>query len=172
VTRYAALLRGINVGTAKRVAMADLRALLTSLGYDDVTTLLNSGNAVFSSSARPPALERAIEKAIESELGVSSKVLVRSGADLAKVVKGNPFPKVDPKKLAVTFLSAKPAATKLKAVGDIAPDEFRPGDRVVYLHQPNGFSGSKLPDFGKLLGLTATARNWATTTKLRDLTNP
>jgi uncharacterized protein (DUF1697 family) len=171
VTRWAALLRGVNVGGGRRVVMADLRSLLTSLGYEAVQTLLNSGNAVFSSSGRAPAIQRTIEAALASELGVECKVLLRSGRELDAVVRGNPFPVDDVTKIGVAFLSAEPDSARLRSVGDVSPEAFAVGDRVLYLQLPFGFGRSKLPDWQKVLGLTVTARNWATTSKLRDLTN-
>jgi len=87
VPTYVALLRGINLGARNRVAMADLRALLEGLGYDDVRTHLQSGNAVFSTGTRSAtAVRTAVEKAIDDELGVAVPVVVRTAAQVAKVV--------------------------------------------------------------------------------------
>jgi uncharacterized protein (DUF1697 family) len=171
---WVALLRGINVGRAKRVAMGDLRALLESLGYGDVRTHGQSGNVVFTAGkGGAPALEKQIASKIEADLGLDVKVLVRTARELAAVVDANPFVKrkVDPKELHVAFLSGTPPAKKLASLNpaELAPDEFAPGKRVLYLRQPNGIMGSRLPDWEKMLGLTVTARNWNTTTKLRDL---
>src|SRR5258706_4864195 len=89
-TRQIALLRGINVGRAKRVAMADLRALCESLGYREVITLLNSGNVIFSAPTTVKGDHAArIEKSIASRLGVVSRVIVLSDGELAGVMKGN-----------------------------------------------------------------------------------
>ena len=172
-TTWVALVRGINVGTAKRVAMADLRALLTELGYGDVRTALNSGNAVFTVSGRAAGstIEKAIQQAIDAELGLDVTVMARTAGELAAVVDGNPFPTADPKRLYTAFLSTKVPAAKLKSVdrSEVAPDEFEAGDRVLYLHQPNGIMGSKLPDWEKVLGVRATVRGWPTVTRLHDL---
>src|SRR4051812_32762051 len=88
--RYVALFRGINVGKAKRIAMADLRALLGKLGYAEVATLLNSGNAVFSASAAPAArhAER-IRAAVAKQLGVDARVIVKTQRDLARMLAEN-----------------------------------------------------------------------------------
>ncbi len=172
-TTWVALLRGINVGTAKRVAMADLRRLLESLGYADVRTLLNSGNAVFTSPGPESAVARAVETAIAGELHMQVRVIVRSGSALAEVVAANPFAAsgLDQKRLAVTFLDAEAPVARWRDIqaDGYLPDRWAKGDRCVYLYLPNGFSGSNLPDFGKVLGVTATARNWATTTRLSAL---
>lgn len=101
------------------------------------------------------------------------RVLVRRATDLAAVVEANPFAAegVDSKQLQVAFLSGAPAAGKLKAVdrAQVAPDRFEPGDRVLYLHLPDGLMGSRLPDWERVLGLTVTTRNWRTVTRLREL---
>ena len=105
--RYVALLRGINVGTAKRVAMSELRALVEELGYSDVRTLLNSGNVVFTAAkAEPREAALRIKKALEGKLGVSARVTVISDEELADVVAGNPLGKVadNPSRLLVGIL--------------------------------------------------------------------
>ena len=91
MTRHAALLRGVNIGPHNRIAMADLRAVLVSLGYDDVQTVLASGNAVFGASGRPATIERAIEDALATGLGLDVKVLVRTGRELDAVVMVKPL---------------------------------------------------------------------------------
>jgi uncharacterized protein (DUF1697 family) len=174
MTSWVALIRGINVGGHAPLAMSDLRALLTGLGYDDVRTHLQSGNAAFAApGARAPALERDIASAIGSKLGLEIKVMVRSGAQLRRVVGDNPFSKkkVGPKELHATFLSKKPAAAKLAAVDPKAclPDEFAFGDRVIYVRLRNGVAGSRLPNWERVLGVSATTRNWNTTTRLLAL---
>ncbi|MGD9797831.1 MAG: DUF1697 domain-containing protein [Acidimicrobiia bacterium] len=170
---WVALLRGINVGTAKRMAMADLRDLLAALGHGDVRTLLNSGNAVFTAAGNEASVAAGVESAIERDLGMSVRVILRSAAELADLVGDNPFlaEGLDPKWLAVAFLDAEPSAA---AWSRLEPDAHRPdrmarGRRLVHLYQPNGFAGSTLPDLGKLLGVTNTARNWNTVTKLASL---
>ena len=104
--RHVALLRGINVGKAKRVAMADLRALVESLGYSDVSTLLNSGNVVFTvpASERTPIGPR-LEKAIATKLGVTSRVTVLTAREVADAIAGNPLLDVarDPSRLLVAY---------------------------------------------------------------------
>src|SRR5512139_337568 len=88
--RYVALFRGINVGKAKRIAMADLRALLEKLGFSQVRTLLNSGNAVFTASAAPPRkLAQRIRAEVANQLGVDALVIVKSAKDIAGIVAGN-----------------------------------------------------------------------------------
>ncbi|MDT0302607.1 DUF1697 domain-containing protein [Streptomonospora wellingtoniae] len=170
---YAALLRGINVGGRNKVRMADLRALLDGLGYTGTATLLQSGNAVFGAAeADPRALGTAIEGALADELGVSVAVIVRSAADLRRVVDGIPFPVRDPAKCAVAFLDSPVDRERLAALDSAAyaPEELVPGDREVYLYFPDGLGRAKLaPLLDRYLPAPVTVRNWNTTTRLLDL---
>ncbi len=176
MTRYAALLRGINVGGNNKVAMADLRALLEGLGYTDVRTHLNSGNAIFTSPAtKSDAVAAAIEKAITAELGLNIKVVVRSGPELRRIIDRNPLADVatDPARHLVTFLSAPLDETKLAAVdpADFEPEQFRVIDREIYMWFPDGIRDAKLGKLAwdKRFGVVATGRNWNTVLKLADL---
>jgi uncharacterized protein (DUF1697 family) len=171
---YVALLRGINVGRAKRIAMADLRGMLESLGYKDVATLGQSGNAIFSTGqGKPEAMEQKIATCIKTTFALDVAVMLRTAAELGTIVDANPFVarSIPTSDLHVAFLSADPPA-KTSAALDHAtflPDEFAFGARAVYVRLPNGVMGSTLPDWDKVLGVRATQRNWNTTTKLRDL---
>ena len=175
---YAALLRGINVGRNKRIGMADLRALVESLGHESVRTHLQSGNIVFDTpqrSAKP--LEGALEKAIAAELGMDVTVIVRRSDELAAVVDASPFEgrTDDPKQLHVAFLSEAPKAAAVKGFGaeDFAPDELEVIGREVHLLYPKGYARTKLTNavLEKRLGVRATSRNWRTVTALADLTS-
>src|SRR4051794_4314563 len=147
MARLVALLRGINLGSRRRVAMADLRALLTDeLGYTDVRTVLASGNVVFTgpkAKAREK-LERALAKRFEMKIDV----VVRTMAELRAVVEADPFGSAvdNPTRYFVAFLDAKPDAKALAALGeqDFAPDEFKPGDRELYVWCPEGMQNSRL----------------------------
>lgn len=173
MTSRVALLRGINVGKAKRIAMADLRAMLESLGYSDVRTQGQSGNVLFTATQQDGALEQEITDSIKRTFGMEVAVLVRTGAEFAAAVSRNPFVarSVPAVELHVCFLSATPTAAKVKSINpdDFAPDEFVFGDRLIYLRLPNGVMGSTLPDWDRVLGVRATQRNWNTTIKLLGL---
>src|SRR5205814_433255 len=168
-------LRGINIGRSKRIAMADLRALVEGLGYEDVRTHLQSGNVVFSTSVSQAQAARAIEGALDAEFGMDVRVLVRTDGELASVVDRNPLGDVatDPSRLLVTFLSARPDQKRLRDLdpADFEPDVFRAGDREIYVWCPNGYAGTRLNHafWEKQLVLTGTARNWRTVTKLLEL---
>ena len=174
MARFVALLRGINVGRHNRVAMADLRQLLTDLGHTGVRTHLNSGNAVFAGRARSPAaVARAIEAELQARLGRAIRVFVRTGDELAAVVAANPLPTTDPSRLLVVFLDGPPDAAALHRIDldAYAPERMAAGRREVYLWLPSGITGSALL---KAIGeqrvdAAGTARNWATVTRLLSL---
>ena len=171
---WVALLRGINVGRAKRITMADLRTMLDSLGYTDVRTHGQSGNAVFVTGRRSPnSLEEDISTRIRGDFGMEVSVLIRPARELASVVDANPFVArgIAPSELHIAFLSAEPARAKVAGIDHdaVLPDEFAFGNRVIYERLPNGVMGMTLPDWERALGVRVTRRNWNTTTKLRDL---
>jgi uncharacterized protein (DUF1697 family) len=169
-----ALLRGINVGSAKRVAMADLRSLVESLGYGNVSTLLNSGNVVLTSGHDPAKTASRIEKGLESRLGVASRVTVITAAELSAIVRGNPLLTIadNPSRLLVSVLSNPADRSILKPLAkqDWAPDALALGSRVVYLWCSAGLLDSPVAvAVGRALGAATTARNWATILKLHAL---
>jgi uncharacterized protein (DUF1697 family) len=173
---YAVLLRGVNVGGNRRVAMPDLRRVLESLGHTDVATYLQSGNAIVTTDEPDPAsLERRIEKALLADLGVDTHVLVRTHDELSAVIEANPFPGAvaEPRFLHVVFLAAEPTEDARKKIDPAAyvPDEMRFGDRAIYVRYANGQGRSKLtPSVWERLKVAATARNWNTVVELRRRT--
>ena len=172
-SRHVALLRGINVGRAKRVAMADLRALLEDLGYRDCRTLLNSGNVVFTGVGQPKSIAARIERALPAKLGVSSRVTVLRGAEFSAVVKECSLKTAaDPTRLLVAFLTNPADRTRLRPLArqDWKPEAFALGSRAAYLWCPPGVLESRLPEaVGKVLGEAITTRNWATVMKIHAL---
>ncbi len=172
---HAALLRGINVGKAKRVDMAELRALVEALGYRDARTLLNSGNVVFTAPGVVPADAAArIEGALAERTGISARVIVIGAEALAEAVAANPLAAVatDPARYFVGFVGA-PA--DLRRLAPLAAQEWSPGvlavgKHAVYLWCPDGFSNSKLVEtITRALQGGVTMRNWTTTIKLQAL---
>ena len=173
-----ALLRGINLGPSRRVAMGDLRELLARHGYEDVRTHLQSGNVILSSDRAPAELERDLERLIGEELGVPAPVVVRTREELADVVARDPLADVadDPKRYQVSFLSAEPAAEVVRELeaADVAPERIVVSGREIYVWHAGGIQRSpaaKLVTDARL-GVTATARNWNTVTKLLELASP
>lgn len=176
MTTTVALLRGVNVGRNKRIAMADLRALLADLGYTDVRTLLQSGNAVVSLAGKGSGrVAQEIEAGIAQRFKLEVKVVVRTRDELAAVIAANPFGDGESQgsRLLVMFLSATPDPGRIVDVEPPADqlDRFCAREREIYLWCPNGVLGSKLPGvFSEArLGVTTTTRNWNTVTKLLAL---
>jgi uncharacterized protein (DUF1697 family) len=170
--RQIVLLRGINVGAHKRIAMPELRELLTSAGFEDVRTYVQSGNVVLSSDLSPERLARACERQIADRFGLDVEVVARTRDELAAVVRRNPLRKVavDPKRYQVSFLSAEldpETVAELTALA-VTPEKLVASGRELYCWHPDGVARSKLWTrlAGKGLGVTATARNWTTVTKL------
>ncbi|MFJ1925562.1 DUF1697 domain-containing protein [Streptomyces sp. NPDC088131] len=179
MTMYAALLRGINVSGRRKVPMAGLRTLLTGLGHGDVATYLQSGNAVFSSgSGDENTLAAELERAIEAQFGFPVECLVRDAAYLAAVAAACPFPAagLQGRQLHVTYFDRPVDAARYAPLDAAAflPEEFRLGDRALYLYAPDGLGRSKLaaalsrPSLNK--GLTGTSRNWNTVARLVEMT--
>ena len=195
---HVALLRGINVGGRNKVPMADLREVVTSLGHTGVSTYIQSGNILFSTAEDDTAkLAAALESAIEDRFGIWSSVVVLSRDELARVLAANPYPdEPNPRMVHVVFLNGSPprdlldritaaesaAAAKgsrdtVQAIGQSAgPAAGQP--QALFLHTPDGFGTSELaqnvlkilaPPKKSKPGLAATARNWATATKLLSL---
>lgn len=172
---FVALLRGVNVGKAKRVPMADLRSLLAGMGYGGVATLLNSGNAVFHASRGGPATHAAdIAATISAELRVEVPVVVKTAGEIAAIIAENPLAThaTDHSRLLVAFMQDAGGLQSLAGIAALVtpPERFVVGKHAAYLHCPQGILGSKAWDalLGKA-GRAATTRNWATTLKLGAL---
>ncbi|NUS58557.1 MAG: DUF1697 domain-containing protein [Streptomycetaceae bacterium] len=174
MARYALLLRGVNVGGNKKIAMSELRELLTGCGYTDVATLLQSGNAVFTVAGNPARAKviATIEAAIADRFGTTVRCILRTRDELQRIVDENPLADVadNPSRYLVVFLG-EPAPKDLGADLDAdayRPDEFRVGRSEVYLWLPSGIADSKLGDYfvGRKAKGLATGRNWNTLLKL------
>jgi|GraSoiStandDraft_24_1057298.scaffolds.fasta_scaffold01279_4 uncharacterized protein (DUF1697 family) len=170
---YVALLRGINVGGNRRVAMADLRGWAEEIGLQQVRTYVQSGNLVFKSQQPAAALEKKIERKIAQAAGFEVRVVVRSAKEIREVMRSNPFVKrsgIDLSKLQVTFLAEAAGAgarAKLKALPG-GGDESKVGESEIFLYCPNGYGSSKLVNsvLEKAAGGAATTRNWRTVNAL------
>lgn len=173
--RQVALLRGINLGARRRVSMPELRQLLGGLGYEDVRTLLQSGNIVLTASLRGDRLERALERQIAEGLGVETAVVVRTRDELAAVVAANPFADLvtDGRRLQVSFLAGDPDPAYVRELeaADLGEERVAVVGRELYAWHPGGIQRSALVKLitEKGLGTTATARNWNTVCKLLAL---
>ena len=182
---HVALLRGINLGGHNKVAMADLREVVASLGHEDVATYIQSGNVVFSSSeSDTAALAAELEDAIGERTGVRCGVIVLSGAQLAQVARDNPYSgEPNLRAVHVVFLPAEPAPEMIASVAEAQDTVAQKGSRdtaqyvgrALYLHTPDGFGRSELATLltraGRPLSKqgAGTARNLATVRKLLDM---
>lgn len=171
--RYVALLRAVNLGSHKKIAMPALRELLSGMGYDDVATYLQSGNAVFTAAEPDPAKVAAeVEDRLATELGLSTEVILRTADELRVVIDGNPMEVGDPARFGVLFLYEPVPAGRLDGFdgGTFAPEMMHPADREIYFSLPGGFGRAKLPDaVGRRLKVPATMRNWRTVQALLSL---
>jgi len=173
VTVMVALLRGVNVGGRSSLAMADLRAIAEGCGHDDVRTYIQSGNVVFATTKRSPdAVARELEAAIAEATSVHPDVVVRTRAQLAKVVDANPFLQrgEDEKHLHVVFMAPGGAEPKLPDLDPFLPEELAVVGTERYLFLPGGMGRSKLAAaLSRQKGAVGTARNWRTVTKLLEM---
>jgi len=180
---HVALLRGINLGGRNKIAMADLRKIVTSLGHTGVTTYIQSGNVLFTAADRDNAeLAAELESVIAEAFGVVSPVVVLTRDELAQVLRDNPYrEEPNPRLVHVVFLNAEPTQERLDKIAAAAKgsrDGVRAIGRALFLHTPDGFGRSELAQVllriaggsGKT-SVAATARNWATATKLLSLSD-
>ena len=174
--RWAALLRGVNVGGRRRVPMADLRALLQDLGHTGGATLLQSGNAVFTARASglgEQELRAELEAALADRFGFAVEAVLRDAAALRAAVGANPLPVGDPARFLVSFLSGPPAPGALDGIAPSAGSEqMAVGHRELYFALPDGLRNAALPARAEraLAGTVTTSRNWRTVLRLLDLT--
>lgn len=174
---FIALLRGINVGKAKRVPMAELRTLLGELGYSAITTILNSGNVVFNADSGTTAQHAgAIAAAIVARMNIEVPVIVKSATELVAIVAENPLAgnAADHSRLLVAFAQDDKALDMLAAITPLVlpPEQFVLGKHAAYLDCVSGILESKAGDalLGKIgRSANATTRNWATVLKLHAL---
>lgn len=174
VTRYVALLRGINVGKARQVDMPRLRAALTALGYADVRTHLRSGNVLLDSALAEQELARELAEAIEEHAGFAVPVVLRTAAELAGVLARDPLGEraTDPARYSVTFLPAAPAPELVAELPPADGGEYVVDGRELFLWMPDGMARSPLGTWpwDRLLGISGTNRNWNTVTRLAEMT--
>ena len=173
---HIALLRAVNVGGSKRLAMGDLRTLFTGLGFESVQTLLQSGNVVFtSSSGASKKFENLLEDGAEADLKLQTDFFVRSAKEWEVLVQHNPFVREarrDPSKLLVMFLKRAPSTGAVRSLQSSikGPELIRAHRKQAYIVYPNGIGRSRLtgPAIEKALGSRGTARNWNTVLKLKS----
>lgn len=165
MTRYVALLRAVNVGGTGKLPMSELRAMCASLGFTNVRTYIASGNVVFESKLTEASVKAQLERCLETYTGKPVGVLIRTGAELAAVVAGNPFGAAGSHRTVAIFLDAPPPADAQSHVSGQQDEEIALGTREIYVHYNNGMAHSKL----KIpAARTGTARNMNTVAKLAE----
>ncbi len=175
MTTLIALLRGINMGGHHKLPMDELSSLLTEMGLRDIRTYIQSGNVVFRSEAKNnAALAAKISAAIEAQHGFAPQVLLLDAEELRKAMANNPYPEAEavPTSLHLLFLAEVPRHGDLKGLEALktASERFALKGKVFYLHAPDGVGRSKLAARAeKLLGVTASGRNWNTVCKLAEM---
>ena len=177
MTTYVALLRAVNVGSANRIKMADLRAAFVADGYADAVTHIQTGNVIFASKQDEPATKRRVEALITKGFDLSITAIMRTAAELRAVTRSNPLlgetePTADITKLHVVFLEAVPAAAAVEKflAAPIGDDVVRVVGREVYVRYAAGAGTTKLTgSVWNRLGVASTARNWNVTRTLADL---
>jgi uncharacterized protein (DUF1697 family) len=165
---HIALLRAVNVGGTGKLPMSDLKAMCEDLGFGAVRTYIASGNVVFESDLSEAAIKAALEVRLESYAGKPVGVLVRTAAEMAAVLAGNPLFDKAPNYTVAIFLDAPPPPDTLAGVTGLKGEEIRLGRREIYVHYPTGQGRSKLKIRAAVSG---TARNMNTVVKLAAIAN-
>lgn len=162
--RWVALLRGVNVGGANRLAMADLRAIAGDLGWRDAATYVASGNLMFAAEGRADVLATTLHDALVERLALDVSVIVREGADLKADLVACPYEPEDDRQVHLFFLFGTPSPDHSLLADLKRPDEaLTIGERTAWLHTPGGFGRSKLAErVTRVLGCDATGRNLRT----------
>lgn len=175
MTRYALLLRGVNVGTKNSLPMAELKKMLDKAGCANVRTYIQSGNAVFDTALGAAALRAKVERVLERFIGRPIAVTLRTRKELEAIVRKNPFSRVakTPKYLCVTFLSQAPTREEVAPLHaqDFEPELFRVAGKEIYAWHPNGQARSALAAALNKLSLrgAVTTRNWNTVLELLSM---
>jgi uncharacterized protein (DUF1697 family) len=165
VTRWIALLRGVNVGGGNKIAMPALRVSCEGSGFERVSTYIQSGNLVFDAPGDEASVTAALRKALTEEHGLKVPVVVRTARQTDRLADSHPGLEagVDPRYLHIVFLDKKVTKVDAKRVdrSRFEPDTFDVDGREIYVTYPNGSGRSKLTIgvFERALGVTATARN-------------
>lgn len=176
--RYTALLRGVNLGGKTKVEMAVVRELITAAGGEDVQTHLNSGNALFAAETMAAAtkIAAAVENSLEAKYGRPVPIVLRSHAELGKVLELDPFPAANPSRVLVAFLPNAVPTSTISTLQEVESgrDEMVAHGREIYLHCPDGIADSKVALGASKPGgeVVSTARNWRTVTRLYELSAP
>jgi len=166
MTRYIALLRAVNVGGTGKLPMANLKAMCLDAGFTRVETYIASGNVIFESKSAAARVKAELEARLQAYAKKPVGVVLRTAAEIAAVLKANPFPKAEPKFTYAIFLDHSPPRDALDHVSGQADEEMRLGKREIFVHYPSGMGRSKLRIPA---AKTGTARNMNTVAKLAEI---
>ena len=174
-TSLIALIRGVNVG-GKMLSMERLREALAGRGFENARTYIQSGNVIFQARGTAESIAKKVETLILEEFDLPVSVLVRTSAEMQRVVRCNPFlgePGIDETRLHVTFLASAPSRAAIASLAAIpaGADQFRHAGKEIYLYCPNGYGKTKLSNnvIEKVLATRATTRNWNSIRKLNEM---
>ncbi|OWJ65799.1 DUF1697 domain-containing protein [Inquilinus limosus] len=166
MTSFVILLRAVNVGGTGKLPMSDLKALCETAGLAEIRTYIASGNVVCRSDRTEAEVKAAVEGALAAYAGKPVGVLVRTAAEMARVLAANPFPDAAPNRTVAIFLDAPPPADALDKATGVQGEEMRLGRREIYVHYGDGMGQSKLAIPAAKAG---TARNMNTVAKLAEM---
>jgi uncharacterized protein (DUF1697 family) len=166
MAQYIALLRAVNVGGTGKLPMTDLKTLCEDAGFAHVQTYIASGNVVFESKDSEGKVKAALEKRLQAYAGAPIGVVIRTAAEMAAVLKANPFPKAAPSQAVAIFLDQSPPRDALDHAVHVNDETMRLGDREIFVHFPSGQGRSKLRIPA---AKTGTARNMNTVAKLAEM---
>ena len=166
MTAYVALLRAVNVGGTGKLPMTELKAMCEAAGFDQVRTYIASGNVVFTSAKSEEAVRGAIEQALDAYAGKPVGVLVRTAAEMAGTLAGNPFPDQPGNRVVAMFVDGPLPPDALETVRNVAHEELRLGKRLIYIFYPDGQADSRLIIPAAKAG---TARNLNSVAKLAEM---
>ena len=164
--RYVALLRAVNVGGTGKLPMSELKAMCEAAGFERVQTYIASGNVVFESALAAAKVKATLEARLEAYAGKPVAVFVRTGREIADVVKSNPFRKMPANRTVAFFLDDPPPKDAATSATGRSDEEMRLGKREIYVHYPGGMGTSKLRIPATAQG---TARNMNTVAKLAEM---
>jgi uncharacterized protein (DUF1697 family) len=177
MTRYVALLRGINVSGHNKVPMAELRALCTELGWKDVQTYIQSGNVVFSAEGGNKELEAQLEQAVAKRFGFTVAVMIRSAAEWSHYVAANPLPEAsaaEPNRVMLSVAKEQSTEEDAAALQERARDgeQVRAAGGALWIYFPGGSGRSRLFSGGERGAPPATTRNWRTVLQIQEMLRP
>ncbi len=165
---YIALLRAVNVGGTGKLSMLELKRLCVEAGFGDVRTYIASGNVVFTSVEKTPAVTSALARRVSDHTGKPVEVFVRTAAEMRAVLRANPFPKAEPNRTYAFFLAGEPPRDSIANLRHQQDEEVSLGKREIYVYYPSGMGQSKLVIPA---GRVGTARNMNTVAKLVEMSS-